>query len=63
MFEAFFANVAPAVTAVPVAVRFVIVSPSGSAAVTVTVSRAFSAPEAVAGAVMIAAWPLYPSRW
>ena len=51
VFVAFFVNVAPAVIAVPVAVRFVIASPSGSAADTVKVISVFSAPVAVAGAV------------
>jgi hypothetical protein len=51
VFEAFAANVAPAVMAVPVAVSEVIASPSGSEAVTLTVSSAPSAPVAVAGAV------------
>jgi hypothetical protein len=49
--EAFFANVAPAVMAVPVAVRFVIASASGSAAATVKESRTPSFTDWVAGAV------------
>jgi len=51
VFEAFFVNVAPAVMAVPVAVRLVMASPSGSAAVTTTDSGEPSATVAVAGAV------------
>ena len=45
------ANVAPAVTAVPVAVSEVIAGPSGSVAVTLIVRSEFSFTEAVAGAV------------
>jgi glucosamine 6-phosphate synthetase-like amidotransferase/phosphosugar isomerase protein len=51
VFAAFFVNTAPAVMAVPVAVRLVMASPSGSTADTVKVISVFSAPEAVAGAV------------
>jgi hypothetical protein len=46
---AFFVNVAPDGSGA--AVRFVIASPSGSAADTVKVRRTFEGPEAVAGAV------------
>ena len=46
-------NVAPAVMAVPDAVRELIASPSGSLAVTPKVMSEFSVPEAVAGAVTI----------
>src|SRR6185436_12819285 len=49
------ANVAPAVTAVPVAVNEVMASPSGSFAVTLTVRSEFSLTEAVAGAVTVGA--------
>ena len=49
VFVAFAVNVAPA--GKPVAVRLVIVSPSGSEAVTVKVISGFSAPVTVAGAV------------
>ena len=49
VFTAFFVNVAP--IGRPVAVRLVIVSPSGSEAVTVKVSSAFSLTKAVAGAI------------
>jgi hypothetical protein len=48
-------NVAPAVMADPEAVRDVMVSPSGSDAVTLTVSSDPSAPEAVAGAETVGA--------
>jgi len=51
VFAAFFVKTAPAVTAVPVAVRLVIASPSGSTADTVKVISVFSAPETDAGAV------------
>ena len=51
VFEAFFVKTAPAVMAVPVAVRLVMASPSGSEAVTRTVSSEPSATVAVAGAV------------
>jgi len=51
VFEPFFVKTAPAVMAVPVAVRFVIASPSGSDAETNTVKSEFSATVAVAGAV------------
>ncbi len=51
VFEAFAANVAPAVMAVPDAVSEVIASPSGSLAVTLTVNSEPSATVAVAGAV------------
>jgi len=51
VFAAFFVKTAPAVMAVPVAVRFVIASASGSTADTVKVISVFSAPPAVAGAV------------
>jgi hypothetical protein len=44
------ANVAPAVMAVPEAVSEAMASPSGSAAVTLTVRSEFSFTEAVAGA-------------
>jgi hypothetical protein len=49
------ANVAPAVTAVPVAVSEVMASASGSLAVTLTVRSEFSFTEAVAGAVTVGA--------
>src|SRR6185369_874887 len=49
------ANVAPAVTAVPVAVSEVIAWASGSFAVTLTVRSEFSFTEAVAGAVTVGA--------
>jgi len=49
------ANVAPAVTAVPVAVSEVMASASGSFAVTLTVRSEFSLTEAVAGAVTVGA--------
>src|SRR6185436_16317964 len=49
------ANVAPAVMAVPEAVNEVMASPSGSAAVTLTVRSEFSLTEAVAGAVTVGA--------
>ena len=48
-------NVAPAVMAVPAAVSEVMASPSGSFAVTLTVSSEFSLTEAVAGAVTVGA--------
>ena len=48
---AFAENVPPAVMAVPVAVRLVIASPSGSDAVTVKLIGAPTVPEAVGGAV------------
>ena len=51
------ANVAPAVTAVPVAVSEVIAGPSGSFAVTLTVRSEFSFTEAVAGAVTTGGLP------
>ncbi len=51
MFAAFFVKTAPAVTAVPVAVRFEIASPSGSLTVTMIVKGEFSGTVAVAGAV------------
>ena len=51
MFDAFLVNVAPAVIAVPVAVRFVIASASGSEAVTVKESSTPSLTDWDAGAV------------
>ena len=52
-------NVAPAGN--PLAVSDVIASPSASAAVTFTVSSAFSSTDAVAGAVTTGAWSTFPT--